>query len=83
MVKDFIKDLSGQYQVANQPPTYDDREWSMGDLKRLGALTEKVRPGTDALVGIALGQKRQVAELQSALLKGASFSLFLFGVGNG
>lgn len=42
----------------------------MGDLKRLGNLTEKVKPMVTEAVAGASGQKRLVAELQSQMLKG-------------
>ncbi|KAI5478768.1 feruloyl esterase-like protein [Pseudohyphozyma bogoriensis] len=67
--KSFVKDIAQPFQLPDQPPSYNDTTWSMGDLKHLGTLTEKVKPGVSSLVGAALVQKRQAAELSSQMLK--------------
>lgn len=71
MFKTFVKDIGQPYQTPEQPVNYDDRHWSLGDLGRLRQLTEKVEPGVSVLVDKAQQQKRQAAELQSLMLKGA------------
>lgn len=67
----FVKDLGQPNQLPGQAFSYSDRDWTMGDLEQLSALTEKARPGVGKLVEATLVRKRQVGELSSALLKGA------------
>lgn len=67
--KTFLTSIGTPYQQTDDPLTYDDRAWSMGDLPKLRDLTNEVAPDVGALVEVALGQKREAAELQSLMLK--------------
>ncbi|KAM0749624.1 hypothetical protein T439DRAFT_35452 [Meredithblackwellia eburnea MCA 4105] len=71
--KAFVKDIALPCQSGGRPVTdstlFDEKTWSMGDLKELVVLTDQVRPLVEKLVAAALVQKREAAELQSALLK--------------
>jgi hypothetical protein len=70
----FLSSLRTPLQPSSsaQPTSYDDSQWSFGDLERVRELTKAARPGVEALEKAGLAQKRRVGEMQGLLLKGSS-----------
>ncbi|GAA5902104.1 uncharacterized protein JCM6883_001299 [Sporobolomyces salmoneus] len=70
VIKEFAKEVSKPLQeVTDAKIDWDDRNWSLGDLKRLQEITREIRPSVEALHGEAVKQKQKTAELQSQMLK--------------
>lgn len=69
----FVKEIKIACQTKGNQNDFNDSHWSLGDLERLKEITLEIEPKIESLVEIAIGQKRQVVELQSLMLKGEYF----------